>query len=468
LQQTGHRLTNNEDLFSVAYRAAAAATDAHLSPAMAAVNKARNFDGRARAAALRTWISARRREDPAFDAIEFLEAYLKKYVKDVEALIVLALEYRTAGNKEQSIANINAALSARRYDLYAGEVAVSLAAWANGTEGDDTDEWLAGRRCPLPFSNFDTMPNGDVFVCCGDWLPVPIGNIYKNTAQEIWNSAVADEIRASITDGSYRYCSRLSCADILNRTLPETPRPQPAAEEYRAGPSRIVLSHDNSCNLSCPSCRSEVILAKKEQQDRLNRLLTTVFAPLLKEASIVRISGSGDPFASNHYRSLIKMINHHDYPRLRVDLHTNAQLFDDKAWAELQLSGKVGHVEISIDAATAETYHIVRRGGSFDRLMNNLAFVAKLHEAREIKQLAFSFVVQQQNYREMPEFVELADRFGADFVDFRMILDWGVSSPDEFNRRFIGSPNHPEYEAYLEVLKRPELQRPNVRTPARY
>jgi sulfatase maturation enzyme AslB (radical SAM superfamily) len=305
-------------------------------------------------------------------------------------------------------------------------------------------------------------------MCCGDWLPVPIGNIYKNTAEEIWNSPVAEEIRASIVDGSYRYCSRLSCADILNRSLPKAPVPPPGPERYRSGPSRIVLSHDNSCNLSCPSCRSEVILAKKEQQDRLNGLLDTVFAPLLREAEIVRISGSGDPFASNHYRSLLKMINRRDYPKLRVDLHTNAQLFDDKAWAELRLSGKVWHVEISIDAATAETYRIVRRGGNFDRLLSNLALVADLREAGEIRELVFSFVVQQQNYREMPDFVLLAEKFGADFVDFRMILNWGVSSTEEFNRKFIGSPNHPEYAAYLDILKRPELQRPNVRTPARH
>lgn len=456
-----------EKLAPVAYRDIASAPDLHLPPAMAEVNKARQFDGRARSEALRKWIADRRMEDPEFQAIDFLQQYVQKYARDVAGLIELALEYKKIGDRENCIANIDAALSAHRYDLFTGQVALSLFAWANNTPADDTDEWLKGRRCALPFSNFDTMPNGDVFMCCGDWLPVPIGNIYRNSAEEIWNSPVAEEIRASITDGSYRYCSRLSCMDILNRNLPEAPKTPPPRETYSGGPSRIVLSHDNSCNLSCPSCRSEVILAKKEQQDRLNGLLGTVFMPLLRDANIVRISGSGDPFASNHYRALLKAIDRREYPQLQVHLHTNAQLFDEKAWLELDLSGKVRHVEISIDAATADTYGIVRRGGNFNRLLQNLHFIRTLRESGEIKELVFSFVVQQRNYREMPDFVRLAEEFRADFVDFRMILDWGVSSAEEFSRNFIGSVNHPEHQEYLEILRRPELQGPTVRTPPR-
>jgi wyosine [tRNA(Phe)-imidazoG37] synthetase (radical SAM superfamily) len=456
-----------ETLFSSALRAVSDAKDTHLSAAMAEANAARFFDGRARATALQGWIAKQHDEDPAFEPIAFLELFLKKFVKNVEALVVLALEYRKAGDKERCIANIDAALSARRYDLYTAQVAIDLFAWSKDEERDDTDAWLKGRRCQLPFSNFDSMPNGDVFMCCGDWLPVPIGNIYKNTADEIWNSPVAQEIRASIVNGSYEYCSRLSCMDILNRTLPAAPAVPNEAANHPPGPSRIVLSHDNSCNLSCPSCRSEVILAKKEQQDRLNGLLETVFVPLLRDATIVRISGSGDPFASNHYRALLRAIDRERFPKLRVDLHTNAQLFDEKAWEELELTNKVWHVEISIDAATAETYQVVRRGGSFDRLTKNLALVRTLREKGEIRELAFSFVVQQCNYREMPAFVRLADEFKADVVDFRMILNWGVSSAEEFQQKFIGSANHPEHEAYLAVLAQPELRRPNVRTPPR-
>ena len=455
-----------DELIASAARAIDTSQDTHLAPAMARANKARGFDSSGGVKALQAWITQRAGQGNRFDAIKFLQAYLNRNPRNVIALVALALEFKTLGDKKQSVAMIAAAVAANRFDLYVAEVARSLFAWSKADTPDDVGEWLKGRYCAMPFSNFDTMPNGDVFVCCGDWLPVPIGNIYENTIEEIWNSSVANEIRASIADGSFRYCNRLSCIHIINRDLPPAVTKPPPINGTANPPSRIVLSHDNSCNLSCPSCRSELILAKKEQQDRLNDLLNTVFLPLLRNAKAVRISGSGDPFASHHYRTLLKRINQREFPDLNVDLHTNAQLFDERAWEELQLAGKIRSVEISIDAATSATYRIVRRGGSFDRLLRNLEFIKNLRRKGEIRSLVFSFVVQQQNYREMPEFVLLAERFGADSIDFRMIQNWGVSSFEEFKRKFIGAPDHPEYLEYLQILKRPELKQANVRAPA--
>jgi MoaA/NifB/PqqE/SkfB family radical SAM enzyme len=455
-----------DDLIASAARAVDRSQDTHLAPAMRRANKARGFDSSGGVRALQAWIAQRTGEDDRFDAIKFLHAYLNRNPQNVVALVALALEFKTLGDKEQSLATITAALAVHRFDLYAAEVAHSIFAWSKGDTSDDVSEWLKGRYCAMPFSNFDTMPNGDVFMCCGDWLPVPIGNIHESTAEEIWNSPVANEIRASIVDGSFRYCNRLSCMHIINRDLPPAVTKPPPINGTVNPPSRIVLSHDNSCNLSCPSCRSELILAKKEHQDRLNGLLDAVFLPLLRSAKAVRISGSGDPFASHHYRTLLKSINRKEFPNLNVDLHTNAQLFDERAWEELQLAGKIRSVEISIDAATSATYRIVRRGGSFDRLLRNLVFIKALRRKREIGSLIFSFVVQQQNYREMPEFVLLAEKFGADFIDFRMIQNWGVCSLTEFKRKFIGAPDHPEYLEYLKILRRPELKKTKVRVPS--
>jgi hypothetical protein len=449
-------------LIGAARSAVEAATDAHLAPAMAEVNKSRQFDSKGRCDALQLWLARQASHDAGFDPVNFVLTYLAEHPGDVTAMVVLALQFKTLEDRKKAVEMISAAVTAARYDLHVGNVARLIFAWANETHDDEVDEWLKGRHCNLPFTNFDTMPSGEVFVCCGDWLPVPIGNIHTQTAEEIWNSPVANEIRASILDGSFRYCSRRSCMAIVNRTLPAALTSPPAP----APPSRVVLSHDNSCNLSCPSCRTGLILAKKQEEDKLNSLLETVFVPLLRGAKTVRISGSGDPFASRHYRKLLVRLNRRDFPHLRVDLHTNAQLFDQRAWDELELTGKIENVEISIDAATAKTYHVVRRGGDFERLLENLEFIRELRRLGAFRELLFSFVVQQRNYREMPAFVLLGDRFGADYIDFRMILNWGVASAEEFNQNFIGNPNHPEYEEYLKTLCHPQLQRAHVRVPS--
>ena len=320
--------------------------------------------------------------------------------------------------------------------------------------------------CPHPFESFELRPNGDVHTCCPAWLPVPIGNFYRQSPDEIWNSAAAQAIRSSILDGTYRYCSRLHCTAIVNHRLPRrADLKDPHHREIVAQklvrlerrPVRVLMSQDQSCNLSCPSCRTNPILAKKDVQDRLNELFEVVILPLLRDARHVKITGSGDPFASGHYRYVLQRLSRREIPQLRVQLQTNGVLLDRRAWQELGLDGLVESVWVSIDAAQADTYAIVRRGGSFGRLLQNFDFLSALRREDRIRRLRLDFVVQALNFREMPDAVAIARAFGFDHIHFQMIRNWGTFTVAEFDRHFIGSPDHPDYREFLEVLRHPNL-----------
>ncbi|HKH80998.1 MAG TPA: radical SAM protein, partial [Methylovirgula sp.] len=227
-------------------------------------------------------------------------------------------------------------------------------------------------------------------------------------------------------------------------------------------PEHLVLSHDKSCNLSCPSCRSSIYIANSRKQAQLDRLTEQTLVPLMREAKSVMITGSGDPFGSKHFRNLIKRLNGGDFPQLRLELISNGQLLDQRAWSELNLDGRVRYVQISIDAAKASTYAIVRRGGDFGRLLKNLGFLRDLRRSGGIETLEFSMVVQSLNFREMPAFVKLGEEFSADTITFNMIRQRDIFSREEHIAAFIGSPNHPEYDSFVETLKAPELSQPNV------
>ncbi len=207
-------------------------------------------------------------------------------------------------------------------------------------------------------------------------------------------------------------------------------------------PKHVVLSHDKSCNLSCPSCRATTILANKTKQQQLDDLIEPVILPLLRGAETVNITGSGDPFGSNHFRRLIKRITaSEDLPALKIDLHTNGQLWDERAWKDLGLAGHVHNAHISIDAAQADTYAFARRGGSFERLLKNLEFVKRLRLSGEITYLEFSMVVQSRNFREIPAFIQMGEDYAADMVSFQMIRKRDIFSGDEHRDAFIGSPS---------------------------
>jgi organic radical activating enzyme len=333
-----------------------------------------------------------------------------------------------------------------------------------------TAAYLKTHFCDKPFTTLETTHQGLAYVCCPIWLPTPIGKL-DSDPDELWSGPTAQKIRETIVDGSFRHCSRVHCSAIANRSLPKRNSKQARAilKSYAASggkvppPKHVVLSHDKSCNLSCPSCRAAMIVANKAKQEKLDDLIERAIVPLLRGAKTVNITGSGDPFGSNHFRRLIKRVtNAQEFPDLKIDLHTNGQLWDERAWKELGLAGRVRNAHISIDAATADTYAFARRGGSFERLLKNLEFVRQLRRSGEIKELEFSMVVQSRNFREIPAFIRLGKNFAADNVSFQMIRKRDIFSSDEHRDAFIGSPDHPDYEEFVEVLQQPGLVRRGV------
>ena len=194
--------------------------------------------------------------------------------------------------------------------------------------------------------------------------------------------------------------------------------------------------------------------------------------PLLRGAESVNITGSGDPFGSNHFRNLIKRITNtqdsaaEEFPHLKIDLHTNGQLWDPRAWRELGLAGRVGRAHISIDATQPDTYAFARRGGSFERLLKNLDFVRELRRSGEISYLEFSMVVQSRNFREIPDFIQLGADYAADRVSFQMIRKRDLFSGDEHKEAFIGDPAHPDYQAFVELLRQRDFAVPRPGGPS--
>jgi Iron-sulfur cluster-binding domain len=120
---------------------------------------------------------------------------------------------------------------------------------------------------PEPFDRFDIGPSGDVLVCCGLWLPTSIGNFVKDPVEDILNSAKAQKIRETVTDGSYKYCNHLGCGRMIRGDLPTreelgATRSRQAVEtgDFRvASVDMVFFSFDRSCNLSCPSCRRSAL-----------------------------------------------------------------------------------------------------------------------------------------------------------------------------------------------------------------
>ncbi len=194
-----------------------------------------------------------------------------------------------------------------------------------------------GKFCTMPFEKFVIDAGGSVFLCCPSYLPVPVGNAYRQNFEEIWNSDTAKELRRSIVDGDFKYCLDV-CPAIQQGLLPEitsvdSPRYEAALSSrdfsLPSGPTHLSLLHDRTCNLSCPSCRTEVLVALGQEKQRLKAALANVIRPMLGSVETLEFAG-GELFASKHLREVLAAIDREEQPNLRIAYVSNGTLFNEE------------------------------------------------------------------------------------------------------------------------------------------
>ncbi len=322
--------------------------------------------------------------------------------------------------------------------------------------------------CSRPFRWFEVTGGqrfGEVFLCCPSWLPLPVGNLTTHSVDEIWNGPTAQEIRRSILQGTFDYCIGSRCPFLQSVSGPVCPVEELADAELRQvaaqhevalsfGPQQLNCSFDSSCNLSCPSCRSEVVI-ELGRKTELEALRAKLSVEALTDIRGLYITGSGDPFGSPFFRRWLQTMRRADIPMLEsIHLHTNALLWTPRLWSTIpeEIREVIASAHVSIDAATAATYAVNRRGGVFARLLENLQFVAQLRAEGPLRTLAISMVVQANNFREMVQFVGLGADLSVDVVYFSQLVNWGTFSDEEYQQRAVHLPTHPAHLAFREVL----------------
>ena len=333
------------------------------------------------------------------------------------------------------------------------------------------DKDLKGKFCSKPFDFFEAqdLGEGKVFVCCPTWLNVSVGKLTEQSVEEAFNSKVNQEIRKSILDGSFKYCNHKLCPVIQNDTLHNSdaildPRYRKIIDTNQISgltPIQYNLCYDPSCNLSCPSCRvNKVYITEGPIYERKiliqQKIINEAFGKPHDRHCKINVTGSGDPFGSKIFRDLLFGIDGSKYPNIKITLQTNGVMFTPKYWGNMnKIHKNIDTVLVSLDAASEEIYNIVRRGGNWSVLMENLKNLSKLRKENKIKFLRLDFVVQKTNYKEMPDFVKICKELDVDQCYFSLVSDWGTWAVEEYKKHAIWKKDHEEFEDFIEVMKNP-------------
>ena len=346
--------------------------------------------------------------------------------------------------------------------------------WIKETQGmNSSKKDLSGRYCSKLYTWLEVDMWGKAWMCCPSWLPYPIGNVLENTLEEIWNGPRAKKLRQQIFTGNWNYCQHEFCPMISSDSLPLLSDIENAPTSTIAPlPTKINFSNDESCNLKCPSCRVDKLLFTEgplyERRKHVNdKMYDMLFGQPTDRQFSIHVTGSGDPFASRIYREMLQRINGADFPNLEVNLQTNGVMFTPKNWDRIyKIHNNLRRCAISFDAGTKDTYeNKTRVGGNWDLLLENCKFLDTKTLEYPNFNMAYEFVVQVDNYKEMRRYAKtIINNFpNAGSINFSLVTDWGTWPKEVYEQKCIWKDNHPEYNSLLDILQDDIFKHPKVR-----
>lgn len=189
------------------------------------------------------------------------------------------------------------------------------------------------------------------------------------------------------------------------------------AEVAGVRPLKLEMDLLNKCNLRCTMCMmSHPSQYKRPLQrmsvERFERLAADIFW----HVSALSLTLGAEPLLHPEFARFVEIASRYRIPQIYAV--TNGTLLTDAIARAIVVHGM--HVlTVSIDAARPETYEQIRIGGDWNQLMQNLhGFQRIKREAgSQTPRLELMFVMMRRNICELPEFVEMAARLGANSVN---------------------------------------------------
>jgi MoaA/NifB/PqqE/SkfB family radical SAM enzyme len=271
--------------------------------------------------------------------------------------------------------------------------------------------------CTNPWEEFILHADLSYTPCC---FGPKVGKIHSvEEIDEVWNGPTIRQIRRDLLQGVINPmcsdCPRYKI--ILNRTQVEVEDnwTHPYPTDYSPAIKRLNLLITEKCNLRCIMCNATGVYP--------NRLKDGISIPFpfirrLGEKYFSRLeflnpNCFGEFFVYENFADYLDLVE--QYRPTRVEFNTNGSLnISEDIWLRVLKSHTV--IGFSVDAATPQTYHLIRRNSNWDNVFRNVDKIHRLRDKHGLKnELRFNFVIMKINLHELYAFVQKA------------IFEWGAN-----------------------------------------
>ncbi len=203
-------------------------------------------------------------------------------------------------------------------------------------------------------------------------------------------------------------------------------------------PPGMEIELTNRCNLACVQC----LRSRGLRPYALGDISFENYRQILAQFPFVMnlcLNGFGEPMMHKQFFEIVSYTRR-ERPWCKIGIYSNGMLIDEEAAFKLMACG-LTEVNISIDAARADTYRRVRRGGTLSVVHDNIRRVMRVKRnlRARLPMVGMNFVMLNENEGELVPFIEQAADLGVDFVNCisYATYDWGFKNgrtPDSYRR----------------------------------
>lgn len=208
-------------------------------------------------------------------------------------------------------------------------------------------------------------------------------------------------------------------------------------------PVNVTWEITLKCNLHCVHCLSDAGVSAG------NELTTPECRVLVDQLTALKVFqvniGGGEPFMREDFLDLLKYCHERG---LVTCVSTNGMLIDDGLAKRLSRL-KMLYLQVSLDGATPEVNDRIRGKGTYEKIVNSIACLA-----RQGAPFSINAVLTSTNYPQLDNLRDMAKEYGAEL----RVSRFRPSGRGKESKATLG-PDKDQLEAFAEWLERHDLVR---------
>lgn len=224
-----------------------------------------------------------------------------------------------------------------------------------------------------------------------------------------------------------------------------------------AHPSTAMLELTNHCNLHCITCPREYGYGQEMEMGFMDfEKLKNIVDQLYPYVDSIGLTGLGEPMFYKQLPEALAYIKAKN-KGIITSISTNASLPKTAQIVET-IKNTIDTIQISIDGV-GEGYNQIRKNGDFDKFIINVEQIIAITKNSDTN-VMFNMVVMKENYLQMIDILQLANKLGVNFVNFTLFNLASVTGiPVEYYEFFQSNEFITELlKAEQEAIKYPQIE----------